>query len=1625
MSKELKEENVEGTVDGNYIMDEPVNEPVNEIIDEWGTIETYDSSWGEVTVNLDIGEKYMILLKEKEKNITFIGQVSGINPDDGIALFIDELDPENILQFNTEGLTLLFKTDDYEIIDIQKVKIFNIENLSGDDKELKKRLTKEVIDEIEIDIYELEKEERIYSKQECKESLLSDLINSCDNKISQEKLLDSINIILKLVYDKKETEDRIIPDWLVPIIDNERDTGSLQFTMDDYQELYDSDKSLGNRMYSDIMRDILNSYDLFKESTSDVGVVLKQHENKFYLDCIQDNSCLGIQGPYSFDERKNNKIFKRIIDYDENDNPIYSKLRDPEHIHAKGLLYIPDGLFSFIYNIKPYGKELTLYEKCLYGSLANHNNLLKRNIYQKLPILSKVINENDMITEKASKTLILYILNKKYDDNEDFYKLIKNLTPSLKEIYDSLDNEIKDKILNYNDVCKICLKYNIRIDELSGEDTKFINEIITRNTKSYSGKSKNIKYRKSKIEEKKISLDVRIRLAKELIFSMLNIRKRNEYIGKFIGLFCKEPEGNQEKQWYYNIYDNEKILCKHYNYISNNINTDKFIQMKQLYGMPPRDGNVYCKVCGEYICNEEFSLYEGFSEDKPISSKFESLQEEEDPFSKYDDKYEETILLVKNLGLGMGVSLEEKDIVLIIDMYDRMNEDLLANKRYQMTNVSNTDEHPRVKEILKKYKKDKDTKYKTEKTKDFQKFLKNTNKIIGYTSLILIIIQTGIPAYKLFRNLEFNLYDFSKLNDLSNFDSIPINNKTIDYTIFALKKCSKKYIDTDTKINWKYFDQLLSEEKVYDITNIRDQIINILRYCLSSDFPLLQNRTKEYYKYYQSIVNKFTKYEWELYKPLTKNSFINDINQIIDGNINKELLLTHYNSILIQNISLLREINREDISDFLKITPSDMMIQESFKRLFKITVSLYGKTSKPNFLIDSNILYFIQNSDKRIEEIFIKNGWNKTTNTMGPVSIKNLRTKIIPQIIHYYSGVKNDLNPCFSEEDNCNTYIHLNVNNYDLQLLNVFPKRIYTYHTPIVFPEGNYEEISEKIKEKLFRIYCRDPSGDFIKRTFNTNYLYSQILDISPELEIEFSDIIDTYENNIKETENNFFNIISSLHSKGILKLNKYFKPEKILLDDLLNYKNIKNTEIRLLKVFSNNDYNNENLYNYINDYLASFRNKDSSHNEQLWSTVFKEIYSDFNNQINDDLDKLSELLNENLNEYKDYRKRFENIFTKSDSDINLEREDRDRLEGIQEEGVRGFKYKKMNENDIKKLLLLMTDDKKFTNLVLDKYTYHIKYIISLLKNNCTKNTRVPSNWGLQQVNKDYINDYLSNKSFRSHGDLLKNKVRYNGFYSYYDSFEINDKLFRVLFDYCSDIWNDLDLLKNSVNSIISDNMIKILSKGIFIKLLLKLAEIGSMCRDNDPNIMSEIGDINDVEEISEIYDKFFCDIVIDTFECFYDTKWTESNTKDILSQRLAKQYEREKQNLISNLDKMSDDERHASTELQKMGITNWFKNSDKEHMKHIQSENYDNETLSERYESINEILNQNKVELDAMNYGTTTDTLLTVHLPGISSINGGLSVEEEGYGINDFNENNDEEEYEFDDNVVENSFNE
>ena len=112
---------------------------------------------------------------------------------------------------------------------------------------------------------------------------------------------------------------------------------------------------------------------------------------------------------------------------------------------------------------------------------------------------------------------------------------------------------------------------------------------------------------------------------------------------------------------------------------------------------------------------------------------------------------ESLLLLVKLLGKNIGVTLEDIDIKLILDIYLSLNEDIIANTRYNTMNITNTDEHPLVKDINKKYK-DK-IKLKKENIKNFQFYLKNTNKVLSLTSILIIVIQTSIPKYNIKNNV--------------------------------------------------------------------------------------------------------------------------------------------------------------------------------------------------------------------------------------------------------------------------------------------------------------------------------------------------------------------------------------------------------------------------------------------------------------------------------------------------------------------------------------------------------------------------------------------------------------------------------------------------------------------------------------------------------------------------------------------------------------------------------------------------------------------------------------------------------------------------------------------------------
>ena len=62
------EEKAEESLTDEYVVDKPVDE----IVDEWGSTESYDTTWINLDVNLDIGDNYMMLLKENTNKVVII-----------------------------------------------------------------------------------------------------------------------------------------------------------------------------------------------------------------------------------------------------------------------------------------------------------------------------------------------------------------------------------------------------------------------------------------------------------------------------------------------------------------------------------------------------------------------------------------------------------------------------------------------------------------------------------------------------------------------------------------------------------------------------------------------------------------------------------------------------------------------------------------------------------------------------------------------------------------------------------------------------------------------------------------------------------------------------------------------------------------------------------------------------------------------------------------------------------------------------------------------------------------------------------------------------------------------------------------------------------------------------------------------------------------------------------------------------------------------------------------------------------------------------------------------------------------------------------------------------------------
>jgi len=800
------------------------------------------------TSSFDIGDTFIILVESQKS--PYFARITEIMAQENLMKMKD--DSDKILSFLFDNGEIVMNTENYEILDM--IKVIPHDPLKEDDE----------YREIEFDTEELV--DKIFSDLAKKDDLLSALIYSMDiyeNESKIKRAQETIDILLDLI-NKEPVKDYSIPPYLIPIIDD-----SLKIYDKDLLKAELTEEINNLTSITSYEEYVNNSIRHMKpiETKNGYGLSTDEYSGNYLRDCLQDDTCFGPNGSYTYDERRNGQ--KITLDN--------STIVTPNRLRIIGLLEEPYN--EYVYSVNESSlKRFTILEKYVYEKLNSKMNLFKKDKIKESTLITK--GDSDEMRGKDK-----YLLHSLSDNNYDKINLEKEA--SLKEIIDLLINDdfIRDKIYNYDDLEKLLFKYDITLCDLSTSDRDKISNQIKENIKNYSKRKFYFKKTETELVIKKNILtdELRVKLAYDLIFKCSKRDDRNEYLRRFIDLFTRSSEREYESiDYLYNKYTDDKILCKHYLYECNISNeNDIFDTMKSVYGMPPEDGIISCRICGCYLCNEDTTLFDGYEGDKPMIMRevIDTDKEEELERKEYLDDNEKYVRIIKDISDSTGIDLSDKDIYEILLSLELLDNEQLSNTRYGLLDVSFTDIHPRVsgkiKQIKKAEKSEKDPKKKKEYKKEregviynFQKWLKNTNRILMITALFLLIVQTSIPSYFTNNKVSFIVLDI---------DEKKINKGVLNYICAKLKRLSEKY---NTEEIWN--DTLdLFNEKEYGTNEIEIQLGYIVNHCLQPNFPRIVDRVSKLEDYIETKKNNYLKVEWPTFKPLQQNLSVIDTNDFL------------------------------------------------------------------------------------------------------------------------------------------------------------------------------------------------------------------------------------------------------------------------------------------------------------------------------------------------------------------------------------------------------------------------------------------------------------------------------------------------------------------------------------------------------------------------------------------------------------------------------------------------------------------------------------------------------------------------------------------------------------------------
>ena len=165
-----------------------------------------------------------------------------------------------------------------------------------------------------------------------------------------------------------------------------------------------------------------------------------------------------------------------------------------------------------------------------------------------------------------------------------------------------------------------------------------------------------------------------------------------------------------------------------------------------------------------------------------------------------------------------------------------------------------------------------------------------------------------------------------------------------------------------------------------------------------------------------------------------------------------------------------------------------------------------------------------------------------------------------------------------------------------------------------------------------------------------------------------------------------------------------------------------------------------------------------------------------------------------------------------------------------------------------------------------------------------------------------------------------------------------------------------------------------IFNRFIFLFLFCKIIDYIDELKDEDSPLSNQANSLFSLLEEQEklelkdsirLCSQLSFDIFNDLLEAFTDNSWIYQT--GLISDKLSRQKEREKQEIIDSLESKTSDERQVMVHHQNCGLSNYFHTADKQHLEHLESESYGQTLGDERLNMARELFAQNETELEVL----------------------------------------------------------